>query len=184
MPRTDRYNQNIIALGGGIGIFFTIAAFTATGCLLIGRLGIDSSEGLNFAIITVLITILFILGLVDDIKHLSPLFKLIIQFAVAIIAAIWADVRVELFIENKIITTCMSAFWIVLLINAFNFLDNMDGLSAGIAAISISILCSSAIISGERANAVFMLVVIGALAGFLAFNFPPAKYSWVMPDHS
>lgn len=174
-PRADRYNQNIISLGGGVGIFLTIVLFTVTGCLFSARLGIDSAEALNFAIIATLITVLFILGLVDDIKHLGPITKLFVQFAVAIAAVIWADVRVELFIHNKIVTTCMSAFWIVLLINAFNFLDNMDGLSAGIAAISLSVLCSAAIIGGEKANALFMLIVIGALAGFLVFNFPPAK---------
>jgi UDP-GlcNAc:undecaprenyl-phosphate GlcNAc-1-phosphate transferase len=165
----------VISLGGGIAIYSAIALLTAGSCIFVCKLGVTPAEGVNFAIITVLITILFILGLIDDIKHLSPLFKLVIQFAIAFIAAIWADARVELFIHNKLLTTCMSAFWIVLLINAFNFLDNMDGLSAGIAAICLSVLCSSAIISGEKANALFMLVVIGSLCGFLVFNFPPAK---------
>ena len=49
----------------------------------------------------------------------------------------WKDLKMlnflEMFIENKLITTVLSVFWIVLIINAFNFLDNMDGASAGIA---------------------------------------------------
>lgn len=175
IPRADRYNRKVIALGGGIAIFITTAGLTLAMVAMGTRLNIDDAECRYFAIITGLVAALFSLGLTDDIKRLGPFSKLIIQFAVAIAAAIWADVRVELFIPSKFITTLMSAFWIVLLMNAFNFLDNMDGLCAGIAAISMSVLCSVAIIGGQTANALFMLIVIGSLCGFLIFNFPPAK---------
>ncbi len=121
------------------------------------------------------IFILFALGLLDDIKSLSPYSKLIVQFAVAIIAAAFADIRVELFIENKIITTAISAVWIVLIINAFNFLDNMDGACAGIAVIASSILFTAAALSGQVFVGGLAIVLIGTLLGFLLFNFPPAK---------
>ena len=126
-------------------------------------------------IILACLSTLFILGLWDDKKHLSPSFKLVIQFAVAIIAAAFADVRVELFIENRIITTIFSAFWIVLIINAFNFLDNMDGLSSGIAVIASSILLTAAVLHGQVFISGLTILLIGTLAGFLVFNFPPAK---------
>jgi UDP-GlcNAc:undecaprenyl-phosphate GlcNAc-1-phosphate transferase len=118
---------------------------------------------------------LFVLGLADDKKHLGPFFKLIVQFAVAIVAAAFADVRVEFFIENKIITIILSAFWIVLIINAFNFLDNMDGAAAGIAVIATCILFTAAALSGQVFVGGLALVFIGTLLGFLVFNFPPAK---------
>jgi UDP-N-acetylmuramyl pentapeptide phosphotransferase/UDP-N-acetylglucosamine-1-phosphate transferase len=51
---------------------------------------------------------LHLLGLWDDKKHLGPFFKLAVQFAAAIVAAVWADVRVEMFIENKLVTTGLS----------------------------------------------------------------------------
>jgi len=121
------------------------------------------------------IFILFVLGLWDDIKHLGPFFKLAVQFAIAMTAAAFAEIRVEFFIENKIITSALSAVWIVLIINAFNFLDNMDGLSAGIAAIAGSILFTAAAISGQVFVGGLALVFIGTLLGFLVFNFPPAK---------
>jgi len=121
------------------------------------------------------IFILFALGLWDDIKHLGPFFKLAIQFAVAMTAASLAEIRVEFFIENKIVTSALSAVWIVLIINAFNFLDNMDGLSAGIAVIAGSILFTAAAISGQVFVGGLALVFIGTLLGFLVFNFPPAK---------
>ena len=119
--------------------------------------------------------VLLLLGLWDDKKHLGPFFKLCVQFAVAITAALLADVRVEFFIENKIITSALSAFWIVLIINAFNFLDNMDGLSAGIAVIASCILFTAATVSGQVFVGGLAIVFTGALLGFLVFNFPPAK---------
>ena len=126
-------------------------------------------------IVLLCISILFILGLIDDTKHLGPFLKLAIQFVVAITAAFFADIRVEFFIESKIITSILSAFWIVLLINVFNFLDNMDGASTGIAAIASCILFTAAALSGQLFVGGLTLVFVGALVGFLVFNFPPAK---------
>ena len=126
-------------------------------------------------IILGLVFVLFILGLWDDKKHLGPFFKLVVQFVVALCAAYFSDVRVEFFIENKIITSLLSAFWIVLIINSFNFLDNMDGLSAGIAVITSSILFSIAALNGQVFIGALAIVFIGTLLGFLAFNLPPAK---------
>ena len=129
----------------------------------------------ELVVILLAVTILFVLGLWDDKKHLRPFIKLTVQFAVAIAAAALAEVRVEFFIESKIITSVLSAVWIVLIINAFNFLDNMDGASAGIAVIASCILFTAAAISGQVFVGGLALVFIGALLGFLVFNFPPAK---------
>jgi UDP-GlcNAc:undecaprenyl-phosphate GlcNAc-1-phosphate transferase len=62
----------------------------------------------------------------------------------------------------------------VLIINVFNFLDNMDGLSAGIAAIATAVLMAAAFRSGQVFVGALGLVFLGTLMGFLAFNFPPA----------
>ena len=129
----------------------------------------------DLLIVAVLALVLHLVGMWDDKKHLGPFAKLIIQFAVAISAAFFADVRVEFFIHNKLVTSILSAFWIVLIINAFNFLDNMDGLSAGIAAITSSVLFIAAAMSGQVFIGALALVFIGTLLGFLVFNFPPAK---------
>ncbi len=126
-------------------------------------------------IILLCVFVLFVLGLWDDKKHLGPFFKLAVQFAVAIIAAAVADIRVEFFIESKIITAVLSAVWIVLIINAFNFLDNMDGLAAGIAVIASCILFTAAALSAQVFVGGLAIVFIGILLGFLVFNFPPAK---------
>ena len=191
-PAEDRYHQAVIPLGGGIAIFATLMLFILAGAaaikllLIPGRLvwlteraNIDPADFLaklnQLAIILLSVLTLFILGLWDDKKHLGPFFKLAVQFAVAIIAVVFADIRVEFFIENKIITSLFSAAWIVLIINAFNFLDNMDGASAGIAVIASCILFTAAALSGQVFVGGLALVFIGTLFGFLVFNFPPAK---------
>ncbi len=191
-PTADRYHQYIIPLGGGIAIFGTLAISIFAAIITVkflvpagfldclGPSVIDYTQGflgrINELIVIVIVTaVLFALGLWDDKKHLGPYVKLLVQFAAAITAAAFADVRVEFFIENKLITTILSAIWIVFLINAFNFLDNMDGASAGIATIACSILFVAAALSGQVFVGGLALVFIGTLAGFLVFNFPPAK---------
>ena len=181
-PRQDRFHKSIIPLGGGIAIFATIALFCITVAIFVKISPLDNIHLKDFAsktgellIIIACSAVLFALGLWDDIKNLNPPIKLFVQFSAAFCAAYFADVRVELFIESKIITSIISSVWIVLIINVFNFLDNMDGASAGIALIATIILFFAAAMSGQIFVAGFALVFAGALAGFLVFNFFPAS---------
>jgi UDP-GlcNAc:undecaprenyl-phosphate GlcNAc-1-phosphate transferase len=189
-PARDRFAERTVPLGGGIAIFITLMAFIVPAAVAIkfftGQINsiaqtanIDPADFLakvnQLLVILLSALILLVLGLWDDKKHLGPFFKLAVQFAVAITAAFLADIRVEFFIQNKIITSLLSAFWVVLIINAFNFLDNMDGLSAGIAVIASCILFAAAAISGQVFVGGLALVLVGTLLGFLVFNFPPAK---------
>jgi len=191
-PTEDRYHRSIIPLGGGIAIVGTITGFLVSAILIVklliepGRLNwLGESVTIHTAgflekinqlvIVLVCILALFTLGLWDDKKRLGPFLKLALQFVVAIVAAGFADIRVEFFIENKFVTSAMSAFWIVLIINAFNFLDNMDGAAAGIAVIAAAILFTAAAGSSQVFVGALSLVFIGTLLGFLVFNFPPAK---------
>ncbi len=191
-PSADRYHRAAIPLGGGIAIFATLLFFILCGAAamkllfmpgrlawLAERANIDpadfSGKVSQLVVMVGAVAALFALGLWDDIKQLGPGLKLIVQFAVALTAAFFAEIRVEFFIENTLITSVLSAFWIVLIINAFNFLDNMDGLSAGIAVIASSILFTAAAMSGQIFVGGLALVFIGAMLGFLVFNFPPAK---------
>lgn len=191
-PRDDRYNRNVIALGGGVAIFWTIAFFVLAGAAVVKFLVVPGhlsfldatvlahTEGFlskinDLLVLMAAVLVLHLTGLWDDKKSLGPFIKLGIQFAVATVAAVYADVRVEMFIENKFITTALSVFWIVLMINAFNFLDNMDGASTGIALIATAVLMVAAIRSGQVFVGAMGAVFAGALLGFLVFNFPPAK---------
>ncbi len=191
-PSADRYHDRVVPLGGGIAIFITLVGFILSAVVLVrfflapGQLDwLGESISIYTAgfiektnqliIVLICITVLFLLGLWDDRRRLGPGFKLLVQFAVAIAAAVFVEIRVEFFIENTLITSIISAFWIVLIINAMNFLDNMDGAAAGIAIIVGSILLTAAALSGQVFVGGFALVFIGALSGFLLFNFPPAE---------
>ncbi len=186
-PREDRFHKKITPLGGGIAIFATMALFCIAAIVCVKlypgwtakESGLDiqdfAKKTQELTIVIICSAALFVLGLWDDIKNLGPIFKLIVQFAAAFAAAYWADVRVELFIESKIITSIISSFWIVLIINVFNFLDNMDGASTGIALIISVILFFTAVLSGQIFVSGFALIFAGTLAGFLVFNFFPAS---------
>jgi len=191
-PASDRYHQNVIPLGGGIAIVATIAAIIVSAVVVVKylvvpghfewlaeRATIDPADFLaridELLVILLSIVVLFVLGLWDDKRHLGPFFKLGVQFAVAFVAAAFAEIRVELFIESRVLASVLSAFWIVLIMNAFNFLDNMDGASAGIAVIASSVLFAAAAFSGQILVGGLALVFIGTLLGFLVFNFPPAR---------
>jgi UDP-GlcNAc:undecaprenyl-phosphate GlcNAc-1-phosphate transferase len=191
-PSADRFNRSVIPLGGGIAIYTTIVAALAFAILVVyfliepGRLDNVLGETVvihaigfiekmpRLLVVVFCITALFALGLVDDKYHLGPFKKLFFQFVIAFIAAAFADVRVEFFIHSRKITALLSTFWIVLIINAFNFLDNMDGASAGIAIITSAILFVAAAMSGQIFVCSMALIFIGSLLGFLVFNFPPA----------
>ncbi len=191
-PSEDRYHRGIVPLGGGIAITFTLisailgAVITVKYVWIPGRLQSltqnlallpqDFMLHIHELMILVLCTFLtFGLGLWDDKKRLGPFLKLAVQSVVAVMAALFADIRIEFFIDNILVTSALSAFWIVLIMNAFNFLDNMDGASAGIAVITSGILFMVAQASAQVYVSALAMILIGTLLGFLWFNFPPAR---------
>lgn len=119
--------------------------------------------------------ILFTLGLIDDIKDLRPIPKLIVQFITAIIAVIVFDIKLHLFIESAWISATISILWIVIITNAINFMDNTDGLATGVSIISTAVLAIVAISNGQILVGSYLAALFGVMLGFLPFNFPPAK---------
>ena len=116
------------------------------------------------------------MGLVDDRRGLSALLKLAVEFVVAAVI-VTAGARSTMLIGSNAITWTLSVLWIVGITNSFNLLDNMDGLSAGIAAIVGAILIAVALQSSppQIFIAALLIVLVGAVVGFLLFNFPPAS---------
>jgi len=128
-------------------------------------------------------TALMILGLADDRGGLSWQLRLVVEFAVAAVC-VWLvpNLRLTAFIPYPLVTETLSVLWIVVLINSFNMLDNMDGLSAGVAAIAASMLAAVLLLAPDPQThrpqlfvAGLLLVLVGALAGFLWHNCPPAR---------
>lgn len=119
-------------------------------------------------------TLIFLVGLVDDIHALRARIKLAAQVTAAVIMVAFG-VRLELFISSQVITSIATVFWVVLIINAFNFMDNMDGLCAGVGLIAALIFFFVVFPLHQTLTAAILLVVAGTLLGFLVYNFSPAK---------
>jgi len=113
-------------------------------------------------------------GLYDDRYHIQPQTKMVWQTGIAFLIA-FSGIRLSLFTDNIYISIVVTVFWLVLLMNAFNLLDNMDGLSAGVALISCLFFAFVAILTKQTFLTISMLTLAGTLAGFLIFNFYPAK---------
>jgi UDP-GlcNAc:undecaprenyl-phosphate GlcNAc-1-phosphate transferase len=114
------------------------------------------------------------IGLLDDRHELRPAPKFLLQLAVALAVAA-AGLRVTLFIPNLAFQYAVTVLWILTLTNAFNFMDNMNGLCAGVGALAAGTFGWIASVHGQTAEAVFGFTVCGALIGFLPFNYPRAS---------
>ncbi len=118
---------------------------------------------------------IFVLGIIDDLKVLTPWTKLFGQVAAAIVL-VAAGNRIELFVLSNVwISAAVTIFWVVLITNSMNFLDNMDGLCGGVSIIAAYsfFLCLQ---PHEDQLARFLLMVFaGAVAGFLYHNLSPAR---------
>ena len=118
--------------------------------------------------------VLHVIGIIDDRKNLGPWLKLAGQFLASTVAVVFFDVRV-LTVAGTAISCTITVLWLVAITNAFNFLDNMDGLSAGVAAICAAALLGAAASIGQLFVTGWLCVILGALLGFLPHNYPPAK---------
>lgn len=118
--------------------------------------------------------IVFIVGLIDDWKDLGAWPKLAIHILAASILY-FSGIKVTFFTNSEIASYIMTVLWVVGITNAFNLLDNMDGLSSGIAVISNLFLWIISIASNEFFVALFLSALMGSIIGFWVFNFPPAR---------
>ena len=118
---------------------------------------------------------LHVLGLIDDRKALGPYLKLVLQIlAAAAVVVPFEEMRVLTALGSGA-SIVLSILWIVAITNAFNFLDNMDGLSAGVAAVAATAFLITTLLIGQWFVAASLALLLGALLGFLCFNFPPAR---------
>jgi UDP-GlcNAc:undecaprenyl-phosphate GlcNAc-1-phosphate transferase len=185
-PGGRKIHANPKALGGGVAIFW---AFTLPllGALLVAHVvsmsdptmvayvgGIRQKSWLAVGII-VAAMLLHVLGLMDDRKALGPYLKLIVQLlAAAMLVLAFRELRV-LTALGETASIIVSILWIVGITNAFNFLDNMDGLSAGVAAVATTAFLITTLLIGQWFVAASLALLLGSLLGFLCFNFPPAS---------
>ena len=120
-------------------------------------------------------SVVWLVGMVDDYRGLSPLFRLAAQLAIATLLAGWIPgFRLPIAGSEPLLSAALTAVWIASITNALNMLDNMEGLAAGVAAIALSGLVSLSLACGHIPAALLGLLVIGAACGFLVYNFPRA----------
>lgn len=162
-PRADRWSRKPTALMGGIAIF--VAAMSAAFAFspnprAIAGLGVAGS-------------LIFLVGLVDDIIHMRPQYKLLAQIVAAcIVLGFGVQFGAS---SSHSITWPLTLLFVVGITNALNLLDNMDGLAAGVALVSAIVLAAAGYLTGHPSAAVASASLAGAALAFLAFNFSPAK---------
>ncbi len=115
-------------------------------------------------------TLVLLLGLIDDFGVLSPGTKLVGQL-LAVFVLIKSGIRVEIAALPEWMDLALTVLWMLAIINAFNLLDIMDGLSAGVALVSTVFLLAVALLAGDRTLAFMLTALAGSLLGFLRYNF-------------
>lgn len=187
-------------LGGGIGIWLGVIGVFAIGTVAVAVAQISPEllgwvpESLRIHLpglwsrvgeLWILLaagSVLAVLGLADDIRGLPWQMRLGCQFAVAAVTVLALGYGLTAFIPVAIVTSGLSILWIVAMINSFNMLDNMDGLSGGVAAIIAGTLAAVMFLTPDPGSgrpqlfiAALLLIICGSLLGFLWHNRPPAR---------
>ncbi len=181
-PVQERWHKKPTAMLGGVAIYlgvaiplFFISDFSTLLPYIAGRAlpaGGPFPLPAADAVIWIGMSLLFILGLLDDWLHIKPHTKLVGQILVASMVT-FLGFRLHWFVSLTL-DTIVTIVWIVGITNAFNLIDNMDGLCAGvglIAALHIALLFSGQAIE----PALIAMILAGALAAFLFYNFNPAS---------
>ena len=118
-------------------------------------------------------TLIFIMGLWDDIRPLSALLKFILQVSISLLVIIWGDIQLTFFYGESwapLINIPLTVLWIVGLTNALNFFDGMDGLASGISIVAALFLGLIAFKTDQPALGWFAVALLGACVGFIPFN--------------
>ncbi len=183
---------------GGIAIFLGVAIPMIAGLLAVQLVSREQLTEIAPAIeqhlpgiyqrmsmITALIcciAILHVVGLFDDRKPIGASFKLAIQAAVSLVMVWGYDCRLLTLLDTvsglEMIapwpSIIISVLWLIVLTNAINFMDNMDGLSSGVSIIAASLLLAAACLNGQWFVAATLALLVGSLLGFFIYNYPPA----------
>jgi len=197
-PGGRKIHQNPKPLGGGVAIFLGFALPVSAGLLVVAlhhaapakpadadaqRIAAywsGARERAPMMLGVVIATLLIhLLGLWDDRQALGPYVKLLFQLGIITAVVTQLDVRALTFLDSlgmgRFPSVLLTVLWIAAITNAFNFLDNMDGLSAGVAAVCAAAFLFASMTIEQWFVAAGLSLLLGALLGFLCFNFAPAS---------
>jgi len=152
---------------GGVAIYFSFVITVITAKLFLHQ----TFHG----VIGILIgcTLMFVVGLIDDIRNLSPYIKLFFQFLASLVL-LKVNLHIR-FMDENVLNYILTVLWVIGVTNAFNIIDIMDGLSGGVALVASFAFFIVAFIAGRINDMIPAIALAGALIPFLFFNKPPAK---------
>lgn len=165
-PKKDRWSARVTPLLGGIALTAGILV-----ALFVGR-----EPGPDTFAVAGGVLLLHVVGLWDDVRGVRPQTKLVAQIAAAVVL-LAGGVRAG-WPEDSLLSVPLTVLWVVGITNALNLLDNMDGLAAGVGAITAGAvaICSRSLPDGVGdTSALVALAACGAALGFLPWNVNPAK---------
>jgi len=176
-PDKRKIHKRPVPYLGGVGMFLAFAVYGLGRCLLFPE---SCPAWLPVGLLCSVI--LVAAGVYDDIKGLSAWIKFPIQIFAALIFCLFTDVSIPAIghpfgriIEFGPLTVPVTILWTVLLINAINLIDGLDGLAAGVVCISSFFLFLMQVVNGEPSSGLLALGLSGVCFGFLRYNFPPAR---------
>jgi UDP-GlcNAc:undecaprenyl-phosphate/decaprenyl-phosphate GlcNAc-1-phosphate transferase len=163
-PSDDRWSRHTVPLLGGVAIVIGTLAPT----LLV------TGGDRRILVVTITAAALAAVGLVDDVRGLSPQTKLLAQLLLCgVLLRFGFVLRLT---GNPLLDTFVTLFWLVGITNSFNLLDNMDGLAATLALVAGAFRIFFFVgWENDTAGAIASAAFLGAVAGFLVRNFPPAR---------
>lgn len=161
-PTQDRWGRRVVPRLGGIPIALGFIAATGWASFQQPRMvGFLLAGGWILAV-----------GLIDDLRRMHPNTKLIAQIFAGCLILFWGN---QFNVQPPWLAIPLTIGWLVLVMNAFNLMDNMDGLSAGIGAIAGGFCTVQSFLTGQFTTAIVGAALTGATLGFLRYNLPPAK---------
>lgn len=174
-PRDRKAHSHPMPYIGGCVVFFTFWIVFLIGFLQMHAAGEVPVKFISkFSGVFAGSLLMFVLGFLDDRYNLNPAVKFFFQSLGAVILILFG-LKVNLFASFGIWGFAATFVWIVLIVNAFNFIDSIDGHCAGIAFISCLIFSALSLIVFQPILGFCVAVLGGALLGFLPFNMKPAK---------
>lgn len=162
-PGPNRWHKKPTVSLGGVAIFITIVAIA---------IGFGPKTTPSF-MVAAGSTLMFLVGLIDDVFHIKPYQKLLGQVMASALVVLsgmilpWSGLAP--------IDLAITFFWLVGITNAINLLDNMDGLAAGVVAIAAVFLAIFFVSNNQTAEALILAVLAATLVGFLVYNSHPAS---------
>jgi UDP-GlcNAc:undecaprenyl-phosphate GlcNAc-1-phosphate transferase len=181
-PGVRKVHSKPIPRIGGVAIFLSTMGLIIPVLFLQNVFG-DSFRSFLPKVVALLFSagFVFLIGLVDDIRGLRVRVKLLAQFVAAVVVC-YAGIRIDsitladsLVVNLGWLSWPLTILWVVGISNAVNFVDGLDGLAAGICTVTCGVIVILSLYFGSPVMTIIMLSLMGALTGFLFFNFNPAK---------